>query len=184
MTDRENLNPVQIEIFPLQESDIEAFDPILRQHVRDRRTGVILNGEIEEIKGYMRGEKDEENGRTRKYLVAKDLTGRVVGCMAYSTPDADMIKHFNTTPDESAELLNAFVANDVFRGGGVGRQLFNAICDEVRKEGKSKLLINSGPRYKASWGFYDKFCDENMGFIKDKYDKGGDANTWIRYLNK
>lgn len=183
MTDKEPLNPIEVQISPLISSDIDQLEPILRQHVRDRDTGEILEGEIAEIKGYMQGEADKDEGRTRKYLVAKDLAGRVVGCMAYSTPDRDMLKHFNTTKEESVELLNAFVANEVFRGGGVGRKLFNAICEQVKREGKKQLLVNSGPRYKASWGFYDKVCDENTGFIKEKYGKNGDANTWIKYLN-
>ncbi len=182
MTDKEPLNHIEVQIFPLSSSDIDQLEPILRQHVRDRDTGEILEDEISEIKGYMCGTADKDEGRTRKYLVAKDLTGRVVGCMAYSIPDRDMIKHFDTTKEESSELLNAFVDKEFFRGKGVGRKLFNAICEQVKSEGKSKLLINSGPRYKASWGFYDKVCDENAGFIKEKYGEGGDANTWVKNL--
>lgn len=179
---KERVAQLGITISPLNESDIEQFDSILRQHVRDRDTGEIIEKEIANIKGYMRGIPDEDEDRIRKYLVARTADGRVVGCMAYSTPDKDMVNHFkDVDPNQSAELLNAFVDSELFRGGGVGKKLFNAICDVVRAGGKKYLLINSGPRYKESWGFYDR-VGENRGFIKEKYGKDGDANTWIKYL--
>ena len=180
---KEKVAQLGITINPLNESDIEQFDSILRQHVRDRDTGEILEKEIANIKGYMRGIPDEGGGRIRKYLVAKTADGEVVGCMAYSTLDKDMVNHFkDVDPNQAAELLNAFVDSELFRGGGVGKKLFDAICDVVRAEGKKYLLINSGPRYKRSWGFYDRMSSKNKGFIKGKYGKGGDANTWIKYL--
>lgn len=166
-----------VEIFPLKETDIDQFNPILEAHVRDRVTGEVLVGEISEIKGYMNGAKDEY-GRTRKYFVARDKTGKVLGCMAYSTPDPDMIKHFELEyPDENIELLNAFVSPEVFRGGGIGRKLLQKIIDEGKRLGKKQLLINSGPRYQKSWGFYDKFA-EQADFIQNKYGEGGHAKTW------
>lgn len=183
MTERKELVlQYQIEIRPLKETDINAIDPILRQHVRDRQTGQILEDEIKEIKDYMKGTKDEY-GRKRKYFIAKSLDGRVVGCMCYSTMDPSMIEHFNDiSPDESVELLNAFVDSQIFRGGGVGRKLFEAVCQSARLENKKFLTVNSGPRYKESWGFYDHMCDEDRGMIFQKYGQGGDAKTWLKKL--
>lgn len=182
MSFKEEPSQIQIEITPLKESDINHFDSILTAHVWDRRTGEILTDEIASIKGYMRGEKDEY-GRTRTYVVAKDQTGKVLGCMAYAVPDPDMVKHFhleNTV--ESIELLNAFVSPEIFRGGGVGRKLLNAICEAGLQEAKKQLLIHSGPRYKESWGFYDKLTDESCGFIENKYGEGRHAKTWRKQL--
>ena len=176
-----------IEISELQESDIEQLQSILETHVRDRFTGKIIQEEVEGIKSYMRGGVDEY-GRTRKYLVARDETGKVWGCMAYSTPDPDMIKHFDITdPKNKVELLNAFVSSDIFRGGGVGRKLFDAICDDAKQNGKDTLVIHSGPRYKKSWGFYDKMCGGNEGLIIAKYGiapngESNDAMTWKKLL--
>src|SRR5690606_35927849 len=148
------------------------FGSILIAHVWDRRTGEVITSEIEAIKGYMRGEKDEY-GRTRTYIVARDQSGKVIGCMAYSVPDPDMVAHFDLdNPEDSIELLNAFVSPEVFRGGGVGRKLFEAICEAGRQEAKKQLLIHSGPRYQDSWGFYDKMTDEETGFIENKYGEG------------
>lgn len=186
MVDRrkELVSQLHIEVGPLIEADIEQFDHILRQHVIDRHTGEVIEEEIAAIKGYMRGGKDEY-GRTRRYLVAKASDGRVIGCMAYSNPDPDMVKHFtDINPDETDELLNAFVDNKVFRGGGVGRKLLEAVYDAARAERKKYLVIHSGPRYRLSWGFYDKMTDENRGFIIEKYGPGADANTWLKRLQK
>lgn len=170
-----------IVVEPLREDDIDRLEPILREYVRDRNTSEIVITEIDDIKRYMRGGEDEER-RARKYFVARNDSGKVLGCMAYSRPDKDMLRHFNTTADESAELLNAFVAPSVSRGKGIGRKLFEVICNAAKKEGKEYLLVNSGPRYRTSWGFYDKMCDESGGFIVGKYGKGGDAKTWRKRL--
>ena len=95
-----------IEVSELRELDVEQLEPILEEHVRDRNTHEIVLNEITEIKSYMRGEKDD-NARTRRYLVARDETGKVWGCMAYSSPDPDMIKHFFIEDtNRVAELLN------------------------------------------------------------------------------
>lgn len=172
-----------VEVVPLVEADIEQLVPILKQHVRDRRTGRLEEGEVADIQRYMRGGQDSEH-RTRKYLVAKDETGRVWGCMAYSSPDVDMQSHFGVNGGDTVELLNAFVSNEVFRGGGVGRKLFEGICAVAKLDGKSQIVIHSGPRYRASWGFYDKMCGSNTGVLVGKYgDPGeGDAVTWRKEL--
>jgi GNAT superfamily N-acetyltransferase len=186
MNNRELVSQMQIEVSPLKESDIDQFDPILTAHVRDSKTGEVITNEISAIKGYMRGQKDEY-GRTRTYIVARDQSGRVLGCMAYSLPDPDMVQHFHLEhPEESIELLNAFVSADIFRGGGVGRKLLDAICDAGRAEAKKQLLIHSGPRYQKSWGFYDKMTDEQIDdesrFIQNKYGEGRHAKTWKKTL--
>ncbi len=103
--------------------------------------------------------------------------------MAYSSPDPDMVEHFGIeSPDKTAELLNAFVSPEVFRGGGVVRKMFEAIYDDAKQNGKDLLVVHSGPRYKLSWGFYDKMCGENQGMIVEKYGKGGEAMTWKKEL--
>ncbi len=165
----------------LIESDIDQLRPILEQHVRDRNTHEILLSEISEIESYMRGESDNY-GRFRNYIVARDETGKVWGCMAHSAPDPDMVTHFQLGNEPTAELLNAFVSNEIFRGGGVGKKLFNAICEHVKADGNKLLVIHSGPRYKKSWGFYDRMCGDNTGMIVEKYGKGGDAMTWRKEL--
>ena len=174
----EKPSQIVVTVEPLVESDIEKFNSILAAHVWNRETHAVVTSEIEAIKRYMRGEVDEY-GRTRTYLVAKDQSGKVVGCMAYSSPDPDMVAHFQLeNPDETIELLNAFVSPEIFRGGGVGRKLLESICEIGRQHAKKQLLIHSGPRYQDSWGFYDKMSGGDYGFIQNKYGAGRHAKTW------
>lgn len=172
---------MKVKIRALEENDIGHLEPILMEHVKDRGTRKIIWDEIKSIKEYMLGGVDKY-GRKRKYFIAETDPDIVLGCMAYSEPDPDMIKHFNTTLEESIEILNAFVNSIFFRGKGIGRQLFERVCQEAKKEGKKYLLVHSGPRYKLSWGFYKKMCDEECGFLIEKYGKGGDAKTWSKKL--
>lgn len=165
----------------LTKEDVNKLKPILETHVRDSETGEWIQTEVDEIQTYMRGEKDKF-GRTRKYFVAKDDKRNILGCIGITQPEPAMLSHFSTTPDESMELVNAFVSDSVFRGGGVGKELFNAACNFAKMDGKKQIILNSGPRYKKSWGFYDRVCDESKGFLVDHYGKGRHAKTWIKLL--
>src|SRR3972149_3308774 len=132
-----------IQIEPLKTTDVGGLVSILREHVRDPNTGEVLESEVQEIQGYMHGEKDGY-GRARKYVVARGADGRVCGCMAYVfPPDPDIINlfkwDFKRDPEHSAQLLNAFVSGSLARGGGVGKKLFKEICRMGQKEGKREL---------------------------------------------
>ncbi len=165
-------------VLPLKKEDIPKLIEILAQHVIDEKTGEVLREEINEIKDWMSGKRDNY-GRVRKYFVAKNKRGEVLGSMAYSEPNPEMLSHFNT-PKQSAELSNAFVSSSVFRGQGVGRQILETIFDIARKDDKKYLLVRSKPRYKKSWGFYDKMFDESWGFLKD--ESGASRKTWWKKL--
>lgn len=185
---------IDIDVTPLQEKDVAELDSILREHIRDRKTGEIEEKEIERLAGFMRGNHEQTDGkvRVRNFLVAKDKNGKVLGCMAHAQPEQQMIEHFGRAlnmdhqelEDKSAELLHAFVSSDIFRGSGVGRELFSAICEAAKKDGKELILVNSGPRYAASWGFYDKMEMKRCGYIIGKYGEGGDAMTWVKSLGR
>ncbi len=179
----------QLQISTLREEDIEFLDVILKEYIKDSETGKILEAEISEIENYMRGKEDNERKAKRLYLVAKNENGEVLGCIGYSKPDLDMIKHFKKIlklndaemAEKCAELLNVFTRSE--KNKGVGRKLFDAACEAVKVRGKDYLLINSGPRYRNSWGFYDKMGAIRSGFIIDKYGKGRDAMAWVKNLN-
>ena len=171
---------------PLEERDIAALDSVLREHVRDLHSGEIVESEVDSIKTYMQGAADEF-GRTRRYLVACNAEGRTIACMALSTPETRMALHFikrtatSASSAASVELLNAFVTTTA-RGQGVGRMLFEAICRLGAANGAHPLLVNSGPRYRHSWAFYDRVCDGSHGFINDYYGEGRHAKTWGKEL--
>lgn len=167
----------------LEERDIATLDAILREHVRDLHSGAVVDSEVQAIKSYMQGAVDD-TGRVRRYRVAceENEEGRVVGCMALSAPDHRMTQHFGSDAAAAVELLNAFVASSHFRGKGVGRLLFTAMCTLGAADDAHYLLVNSGPRYRHSWAFYDRVCDSSHGFINDYYGEGRHAKTWKKDL--
>lgn len=166
---------------PLQPGDIASLEPVLREHICDLNTGEVVESEINLVLGYMRGGLDSA-GRLRLYYVACDIFGNAFACMAISAPDTFMSTHFGTNITESVELLNAFVRSDRMRGQGIGRALFNAICMHGRTNNARYLLVNSGPRYKTSWDFYDRIFDSAHGFIENYYGPARHAKTWKKDL--
>jgi GNAT superfamily N-acetyltransferase len=180
----EKLTKNGISISTLHQSDIPLLDTILRQFVRDRDTGEILEKEISEIKQYMGGNLDKHD-RSRQYLVARNQEGKPIACMAWTTqPDPDMITHFTPLLDDislAAEPLNAFVDSQ-YHHLGVATALFNAICDQAYSQGFKYIIANSGTRYQRNHPWHDSVTDKRCGYIKEKYGPGGDAMTWIKYL--
>ena len=172
---------LKITVEELVEEDINLLEPILRQHVRDLFTHEVVETEVLAIQDYMRGAADS-SGRVRHYLVAHAENQKAIGCMAISAPDVDMADHFATDAAESAELLNVFVDANYLNGKGIGKALFEAACAYASRHGVRYLLVNSGPRYKSSWGFYDRVCDSSHGFIQHKYGAGRHAKTWKKRL--
>jgi ribosomal protein S18 acetylase RimI-like enzyme len=172
---------LKVTVERLVEEDINLLEPILRQHVRDLYTHEVVEAEVLAIQDYMRGIVDS-SGRVRHYLVAHSENQKAIGCMAISIPDVDMTEHFGTDAVESAELLNIFVDTNYLGGKGVGKALFEAACVYASSYGMRYLLVNSGPRYRSSWGFYDRVCDSSHGFIQHKYGAGRHAKTWKKRL--
>ncbi len=170
-----------VNIRALRREDFSAVEAILREHVRDSGSKAVIEGEVAAILNYMKGDPDSE-GRLRRYQVATDSRGWVIGCVAISTPDTRMCDYLKVDDKSCRELLNAFVATRFFRGNGIGRKLFEAACEAARREGVSELVLNSGPRYSESWGFYDRVCDSSAGFITDYFGTGRDAKTWRKKL--
>ncbi len=172
---------LKVTVEKLVEEDINLLEPILRQHVRDLFTHEVVETEILSIQDYMRGAVDSA-GRVRHYLVAHTENQKAIGCIAISTPDVEMEEHFGRGATEAAELLNVFVDSSYLGGKGVGKALFDAASAHASNHGLRYLLVNSGPRYRSSWGFYDRICDSSHGFIQNKYGAGRHAKTWKKEL--
>jgi len=168
----------QIEISPLQESDIAQLVPILHEHVRDSDTHLVQEGEITDIVSWMRGQPDEANNhRIRSYFVARDINGQVLGCIGITKAATYHLIHHQTIAADTAELVNFFVTSTV-QGRGVGRKLFNQVLAEARNHGKKYLVLDSGPRYEHSWPIYDKLFGNSGTTIQNLYGPGYHARTW------
>ena len=181
MIELQRIEALKVTVERLAEEDINLLEPILRQHVRDLFTHEVVETEVLAILDYMRGAVDS-SGRARHYLVAHTDTLKAIGCMAISAPDVEMAEHFGPNAAESAELLNVFVDSAYLGGKGIGKALFEAACSYASGYGVRYLLVNSGPRYTSSWGFYDRVCDSSHGFIENKYGAGRHAKTWKKVL--
>ena len=179
---KEQITGLQIHISSLTQQDIPLLEPILRQRVRDSETGVVIEEEVQSIINYMRGVPEESRmGNVRRYLVAKDRLGRVLGCVAYCEPEPDMLHHFGVGIEEAVEGLNLFV-DETFGEHGVGTKPVSGMFQAAKAEGKKYVIANSGPRYKRAWTFHDKCFDERRGFLLGKFGPGADAMTWIKNL--
>lgn len=174
---QEFLHANRITVEPLVIEDIPQLTPILIEHVRDRDTGELIQDEIDNIETWMYGEEDDAHHRRRHYLVAKDISGQVLGCVGYADPAQYHLDHHGITAEESIEVVNFFVATAA-QGKGVGRQLFNAVVARAKADGKKTLVLDSGPRYRKAWNFYSKIFGNDGGWIKDLYSPGIDAKTW------
>jgi hypothetical protein len=166
---------------PFQPDDIPALEPILQEHILDLITGEVVEEEVRSVLTYMQGAPDSL-GRIREYQVACYASGQAIACMAISKPDPQMSRHFAVNETDAVELLNAFVRSDLLRGNGIGRTLFDAACTRGQARNALYLLVNSGPRYKHSWGFYDRVCDTCHGFIEHYYGIARHAKTWKKNL--
>ena len=80
------------------------------------------------------------------------------------------------------ELLNVFVHRDFMRTKGIGRSLLAAVVEEAKAARAIGLLVNSGPRYLSSWGFYDRIFDADHGMLVDYYGTGRHAKVWSKLL--
>ena len=159
-------------------ADLPAVREIMIVWVRDRDTGRPLPDEVEtnlrEMVKSLRGKSG------RKYLVAEDA-GQVLGVIGYKSPDTVMRSFAKT--QNPAELINAYVRQDLRGGGGVGTALVRALENAAQESGFSEIILNSGPRYeKTGWGFYDKIGYERCGVAKNYYGRGGNAQVWRHQL--
>jgi len=116
--------------------------------------------------------KDRDTG-----VILKDEIKEIKGFMNGEKDGEGRIRKYFV-----AKTPEGKVASENFRGAGIGKALFNKICEDAKEDGNDLLVVHSGPRYTLSWGFYDKMCDESCGFISEKYGKGGDAKTWKKAL--
>lgn len=164
----------------LRESDLLSLQPILETYLKSRDTGEPLPNEVAEDLQIMRESCLGRNKRT--YYVAEETDGRILGVIGMTNP-SEAMRRFSKT-DRPVELVNAYVAKDHRAGRGVGRALVAKLEQEARARGYTEIILNSGPRYKATgWGFYDRLEGfMRIGIAEKLYGEGGDAPVWHKIL--
>lgn len=171
----------QLVVRELQAGDIDKLRPIIETWVREKKTendlGEIITEEVEEILGRMRGSLIESlDDISYHYLVAELSQMGLVGMIGYRQPPQGMINQFVKT-EKPAEGINFFVARDI-KGQGVGSRLNRALIAELRENGYTEFLFDSGPRYeKSGHPFHDSHY-QRVGVIDNRYGKGYNASVW------
>ena len=116
----------------------------------------------------------------KKYVIAKDSKGTLVGAMGMTTPGKDMLPY--TATNRPIEFINAYVSATQ-RGTGTGKLLAKALENMAISAGYTEIIVNSGPRYKdTGWAFWNSMYGEPVTIQKDLYGPGGDAPVWRKSL--
>lgn len=139
-----------------------------------------VEGDLDHVRRNLNAFESEVNER---YLVAEDLTGRILGMMGLVFEPKAPLKPFART-DRPMELVRAYVDDD-FRGGkGVGTALIKHIESLAKSKGATEILLDSVPRYeKSGHGFYDKMGYQRVGTIPNLYGPDGTAIVWQKVLS-
>jgi ribosomal protein S18 acetylase RimI-like enzyme len=165
---------------PLKENDLTDLKRILEIWLRDSREGKLLPEEVKTDMDYLKDSLKEWGGR--RYIVAEDLEGAVVGMMGLSEIKEELRPFVQTK--KPIELVNAYVDNDYRGGKGVGTALINTLQEMARDAGSTEILLESGPRYKLTGHeFYDKQPGfERVGILTNFYGLNGDSIVWRKQL--
>lgn len=165
-------------IRPFLEVDLQQVMRILLEGVVDPDTNEPIRYEIEEILSTMK--KSLYVNSTREYLVATDISNKVVGVIGRQLPDERMLEFKKTV--NPGEMINVFISKDVPEQG-VGRAMVTEFEKKSKEKGFTELLVNSDPRYKKYWPFYDGLPGwEKAGIAMGYYGEGRDAPVWRKNL--
>jgi GNAT superfamily N-acetyltransferase len=178
------INNQQFELGSLELKDIDPLMEVSRQWVKDRFTGQVVEGELEEIKDRMLGSLGSTDYR---YFVIRDEKQKAIGCCAIREPEEKMQQYKSNSASKSVELVNVFL-DDKYRGKGLGYKLMNYLFDKAKELGHEEVIWNSGPRYKDSaWDFYNKLVGQPFATAEAFYGYGPDgtpnsAPVWRKKL--
>lgn len=164
---------------PVQTSDLSSLKPILETWIHDRQTGTLIPEEVREVLGHI-GNAAFRRG-DRRYLVAQDVDGSVIGVIGYLPPTKSM-QQFAMT-NRPVEMVNLYVAQEHRSGRGVGLALFQGLEQQIRSEGYTEVIWNSGPRYlKTAWKFYNNLPKVVQAGVAERLYGNNDAMVWRQVL--
>jgi RimJ/RimL family protein N-acetyltransferase/GNAT superfamily N-acetyltransferase len=158
--------------------DAQALQPTLEKWIRDRNTDDVLEHEVASVMKAINESTEAQNNK--KYVVAEDYEGNVVGVMGMANPGKDMQPYTKT--DKTVEFINAYI-DPAYRGLGTGKLLAKILEEKALQAGYTKIIVNSGPRYKdTGWAFWTSLYGEPVAVQKDLYGPGGHAPIWSKSL--
>lgn len=171
-------SPEDVLVREIRLEDLDSLQPILEFWIKTPGTQETIHSEVD---GVIESIKDSVSGNgDKKFYVAVDTEGNVLGMMGISKPSKEMIEFIQT--GKAVELINAYV-DPKRRGLGVGKKLVKSLEEEAKINGYEEIIVNSGPRYaQTGWGFWTSVYGEPVAVQKDLYGPGLDAPVWQGFL--
>lgn len=96
-------------------------------------------------------EKRKTNLKEGVKIIVAELEGEVVGYCIYR----DFIKNPENFPNEDCEL-SALYVKSMLRGKGIGTILMKYVTQELKKQGKTKMILGCLKENYPSRAFYEK----------------------------
>ena len=148
----------------LRAEDVEKLKPIIEHwHIGNFKKDMEPEEYLESM--YQKLLESTQADKSRKFFVAEDKEGNVIGIMGMTKPSGDVIEPF-VTSENSIEVINAFVMPGA-KYLGVGSNLLSKIEEEAKHLGADEMVVSSGEIFKEKgW----KFWTRNFGEPVHTYD--------------
>jgi len=165
----------------LQKEDIEQLKPIIEYwHIGNFKKDMEPEEYLEHVYRQLLESAERDTGK--KYFVATDKEGRVIGVMGMTKPSGNVIEPF-VTSDKCIEVINAFVDPEV-KMSGVGKALLSKIEEESRLIGADELVVSSGEIFKKKgWPFWTRNFGEPVHTYNDYWGvPNSDVVVWRKKI--
>ncbi len=170
----------KIIIGKLSERDLPGVLMIVRHWVR--KDGEVIEEEAAGAMATIRESLSPTSGS--HYLVARDEEGggKVLGVMGFGGLNTKLAPYKTSPETNSVGLLTAFLSPDA-RGGGLGRQLLDALFTRARDTGAAEMIWSSNPRYRdTAWKFYTRMGGDPVSTVTDLFHPGSVSPVWRKAL--
>lgn len=162
----------------LRNADLPAVQELLEDWIREPASREVLGDEVVTVMAEMK--EALESSPSSRFWVAADAESSVIGTIGLRPPSQEMLTF--SQGHRPGELVHAFIKKGS-QERGTGTLLVNNLEAVAKRTGYDEVLVNSGPRYADSWGFYDQLKGfERRGTAKDFYGQGQHARVWGKLL--
>jgi ribosomal protein S18 acetylase RimI-like enzyme len=167
-----------IEIYPATVlNNPEELRDVLLSAVVNPLTREPVMDEIEDILALVPTTDAE---MAKKYTVVAKRAGQdaIIGMMSLKEPDK-VIRSF-ATGSNPVEITNAYASS---RQRGIGSALLSHLEDKAQQDGRSEIVLVSGPRFRLSgWPFWRRKYGEPVGIAEHYFEGAYDGMVWRKSL--
>jgi N-acetylglutamate synthase-like GNAT family acetyltransferase len=177
----EEKRPFDGEIRDLREEDVEQLKPIIAHwHIGNFKKDMEPEDYLEHVYAQLIESTKRDTGK--RYFVATDKEGKVIGVMGMTKPSGSLIMPF-VTSENCTELINAFVDPNT-KLTGVGKSLLNKIEEEAILSGAEEMIVSSGEIFKLKgWKFWTRNFGEPVHVYEDYWGvPNSDVVVWRKKI--